>query len=129
MKWSEEKGASKKVDWSKVIVSWISFFISKSKPLFLALLDALFVQLACMSYKYENRIKKWQSNQKLQYSKDNASQSECIEKLYLQFKKIPLFLCTSNLLYHWTSRKWLGHLLAWEYVKNLCFYYLFVTNM
>ena len=49
------------------------FFIRNLKLLFLALLDALLVQLACMTYKYENRIKKSQSYQKLQYSKDNTS--------------------------------------------------------
>ena len=126
---SEKKNASKKVDLIKIIVCWISFFISKLKPLFLALLDALLAQWACMTYKYENRIKKLQSEQKLQYSKDNASQRKCIEKLYLKFKKIPLFLCAHILLYYRTSRKCLGDLLVREYGKNLAFYYLFVTNM
>ena len=82
-----------------------------------------------MTYKYENCIKKSQSDQTLQYSKGNASQREWVGELYLQFEKILLFLCAHVLLCHRTSRKYLGHLLAWEYVKNWCVYYLFVTNI
>ena len=85
--------------------------IRKSRP---SLLFRCFISsMSLHQHKYEKRINISQSNQKLQYSKDNVFQRECIRKLYLQFEKVPLFPGAHILLWLKTFKKCLENLLAY----------------
>ena len=68
LRWSE-KTTSKRLTWSKVIVSWISF----SHREFKAFIRCFTGPISVHDLQIRNRIKKSQWYQKLQYSKDYTS--------------------------------------------------------